>query len=628
MKTLDGSNMFIFDIEADGLLEEMTKVHCLSVLNLKTGIITSYTEPELIKQFFEYNQNNWFIGHNIVTYDFPALKKIYGIEPPEKLIDTLALSWVLEDHRKNHGLDSWGETVGVEKPKISDWKSLSIQDYIHRCTEDVRINYLVWKREYALLTSLYENDEQKMWEYIVYITQKMKDCQEQQEMGLKFDREYCEESLEKLKAIREEKLNALKEVMPMVPVKSKKAPPKAMYKADGSLSLIGIKWKEFLIANSYPDTYMEEVSYISGYKEPNPGSHAQLKNWLFSLGWIPQNYKFERDEETKETREIPQIGSPEGNGEICPSVKKLFEKEPALENLDSLFVVSHRIGVLKKFLVDEKDGRLYQGIAGLTNTLRWQHSVLVNMPKPDKKYGENIRGCLISDDGCLFIGADLVAIEDKTKQHYIYKYDPEYVKEMQTPGYDPHLVIAVKAGLLTEEQKEEHISGVKKYSDQRQKAKVVNYSATYKVGALKLSKQLDIPLKQAKKILEAYWDKNKAILDVEESLEIKEVWDKRWLKNPISGFWYRLRADKDKFSTLNQGIGVYVMDLWIKEMKKLGLKIPYQYHDEILKNCPSEKIEEETNLILLAMEEVNKKLSLNVKLNCSVQVAQKYSNCH
>ena len=90
MKTLDGSNMFIFDIEADGLLEEMTKVHCLSVLNLKTGIITSYTEPELIKQFFEYNQNNWFIGHNIVTYDFPALKKIYGIEPPEKLIDTFA----------------------------------------------------------------------------------------------------------------------------------------------------------------------------------------------------------------------------------------------------------------------------------------------------------------------------------------------------------------------------------------------------------------------------------------------------------------------------------------------------------------------------------------------------------
>jgi len=92
-----------------------------------------------------------------------------------------------------------------------------------------------------------------------------------------------------------------------------------------------------------------------------------------------------------------------------------------------------------------------------------------------------------------------------------------------------------------------------KIKDVRQKAKTVNFSATYKVGAETLARNGGFKLSFAKKLLETFWKRNKAILDVEKSLEIKEIGNQKWLKNPVSGFWYSLRAEKDKFSTLNQG---------------------------------------------------------------------------
>ena len=57
---------------------------------------------------------------------------------------------------------------------------------------------------------------------------------------------------------------------------------------------------------------------------------------------------------------------------------------------------------------------------------------------------------------------------------------------------------------------------------------------------------------------------------------------KKWIFNPVSQFWYSLRAEKDRFSTLNQSTGVYCFDQWIKRVRKKGIIINLQMHDEIL----------------------------------------------
>ena len=63
-------------------------------------------------------------------------------------------------------------------------------------------------------------------------------------------------------------------------------------------------------------------------------------------------------------------------------------RQPALENLDGLFVVRHRIGLLKGFLRDsDANGFIKAEIAGLTNTLRFQHKTVVNLPKVSRTYG-------------------------------------------------------------------------------------------------------------------------------------------------------------------------------------------------------------------------------------------------
>jgi hypothetical protein len=92
---------------------------------------------------------------------------------------------------------------------------------------------------------------------------------------------------------------------------------------------------------------------------------------------------------------------------------------------------------------------------GFTNTLRFKHKKpLTNLPGIDSPYGDEIRGCLIALDGQWLVGSDMVSLEATTRNHYIKPLDPVYVDEMSQEGYDPHLKIAVVAGMITDDEYE------------------------------------------------------------------------------------------------------------------------------------------------------------------------------
>src|SRR5690606_4473867 len=101
-----------------------------------------------------------------------------------------------------------------------------------------------------------------------------------------------------------------------------------------------------------------------------------------------------------------------------------------------------------------------------------------------------------------------------------------------------------------------------------------------------------------------------------------------WLYNPISQFWYSLRAEKDKFSTLNQGTGVYCFDTWVSYSRKRGIIISLQYHDEIMFYFDKNKKEEVKNILQEAIKEVNNTLKLNVELGISVDFGPNYAEVH
>ena len=564
------------------------------------------------------------VGHNIVRFDIPAVEKLLGIKVEARLIDTLALSWYIHHDRLKHGLEGYGDEYGVPKPVIKDWNSLSPEEYAHRCNEDVKINNRLYLLLNMKLNKLYDNENDKD-RLIDYLTFKLDCAREQEELQWKLDVPKAQAAYDEISRLKEEKVEQLAEAMPKRMLTRMVTQPKVMYKKDGELSSHGEKW--LALCKEYKQSLTSIGFKINtGEERGNPNSNDQVKDWLYSLGWKPRTFKFVRDKKTGDERQIEQVRK---GSELCSSVVDLASVDPAVDLLDGLTVLTHRAGILSSFLDCHKDGYLQAGVAGLTNTFRFKHyRPLVNLPSVDKPYGDVIRGCLTCPDGYVLAGADMTSLEDTTKRHYMKPLDPTYVEEMSREGFDPHLDLALHAGVINQDDIDKHNSGERSLKALRKNYKVVNYSATYGVGAAKLARETGMSKGEAKTLLDAFWSRNWAIEKVASTVRVREVMDGMWLLNPVSGFWHSLRSDKDRFSTLNQSTGVFCFDTWVAICRKNGVKAVGQFHDEIIalvKKGDEGKVE---NLMHEAAIMLNDKVKLNVPLGTDVQFGNTYADIH
>lgn len=631
----------VFDIESDGLLKTATRMHCLSYAIVDDGVIIekgSLTRKAEVIEFMSKQET--IVGHNIIRFDIPLTEKLTGVKKDYFAIDTLALSWYLHPLPGfGHSLEKWGERLGAKKPEIEDWKTLSKEVYIERCEADVVINVKLINYQLEYLKEIYRHEDD-LERLIRYLGFKMECLADQEIRGIPLDRRLAEESKLNLEFLIDEKISILRDKMPLKLGTVRKNKPKVMYKKDESLSHYGEAWLAELKRAGLPT----ETEVLRN--PPNPASHQQMKQWLSELGWVPMTFKESTSKTKKSGQMIPQMSLPYGAG-LCPSVIALFEEHPFLEALDGLYKARHREGIFNAFLeeVDDK-GKIYSTAHGFTNTLRLQHSrPIVNLPAPSRLYGKEIRGCLtVPNDDYVMVGADLSGLEDKTKQHFIYFYDPKYVADMQVEGFDPHLDIGVLANLLTEEESEFY----KKYDSEtatdkekqrhesikrrRFKAKTTNFSATYGAGPPKIADTLRCSLSEANKLFRTYWKRNRAVKQIANACRVKKVRGQKWLFNPVSSFWLFLKTDKDRFSTLNQNTGVYVFDAWIsnvrKRLKPLGILILLQYHDELMLICRKSKLNLVVAHLHQAMVEVNKELELNIMIYNSVDTGKNYAECH
>ncbi len=366
--------IIVFDIECDGLLTEVTHLHCFSYTIYDTSnkdkpnTYHSLTDSNLIKQLIDNNKDAYFCGHNIIRYDIPVLEKLFDIKMSNlKLIDTLGISWYLYPKAQVHGLEYWGTKLGVEKPYIEDWENQSIEDYIHRCESDVKINLLLMKEQFNYLTALYGNFNE-FYRLIEHLNFKLDCIREQEEIGIYLDKELCESSLQKLESLLDYKTKVLSALMPKTNAKVEKSKPKVTHKKDGTLSANGLKWFKFLKERNLP----EDTEVV--YEKPNPGSNNQLKDWLFSLGWKPQTFKVSPN--TGE--ELPQIQLPFGGG-ICPSILELYKDNPQLKELEDYYMLKHRLGLFKGYIDSlDENGRVYASVSSFTATLRMKHKKPIN----------------------------------------------------------------------------------------------------------------------------------------------------------------------------------------------------------------------------------------------------------
>jgi len=611
----------VFDIETDGLLEEATKIHVLSWMD-ENGVV-QYTHDQFMMALL-LTQAETLVGHNIIRFDIPVVEKLLGIKVKAKLVDTLALSWYLNHDRLRHGLEGYGEDYGIPKPQIKDWNNLTPEEYAHRCNEDVKINARLYKDLSNQLEWLYP-DQMERESFVQYLSFKMDCAREQEALGWKLDVEKAQSHYDELQSLREEKIEQLAEAMPKNKIYKKVEKPSRMTKADGSLTVYGERWHALLRAGGHPSTTVGPIQVLDKEERANPNSNNQVKEWLQALGWQPATFKYHRNPDGSE-RTVEQVRD---GSELCESVKLLIDKNPSVGILDGLSVINHRLGVFKGFLDCHKDGWLKAEIAGFTNTLRFKHyKPLVNLPGVDKPWGKEIRGCLTAPEGYTLCGADMTSLEDTTKRHYMQPIDPDYVAEMSREGFDPHLDLAKHAGAITQADIDKHNLGEISLKALRKNYKVVNYSATYGVGATKLSRTTGLSVKESKKLLDAFWDRNHAITKLVNNMYPREKNGKKWLKNPVSGYYHSLRSDKDKFSTLNQSTGVFCFDNWVALCRRNGVQTIGQFHDEIIALVADGQQEQTKQLMEKAIATLNDKLKLNVPLGVDAQFGTNYAEIH
>lgn len=158
----------IFDLETNGLLHDVTRIHCLGIYDTETNQTLVYNdqgnEEPLSRGLQRLEDADQIVGHNIINYDLPVIRKLYAwFKPSGRVLDTLVLSRVchadilkVDQKRKwnhmplqlygRHSLEAYGYRLNEYKGafgKDTDWKEWSqeMQDYM---VQDVVVTTKLW----------------------------------------------------------------------------------------------------------------------------------------------------------------------------------------------------------------------------------------------------------------------------------------------------------------------------------------------------------------------------------------------------------------------------------------------------------------------------------------------------
>ena len=154
----------VFDLETNGLLHDVTRIHCIAIYDSKTDEIETYNDEKnnkysITEGLCKLLVADTIVGHNIIGFDIPCISKLYNFFTPRcRVVDTLLLSRlyhpnILDIDKRHewrhmplqlygrHSLESYGYRLGEYKGefgKTSDWSEWSqeMEDY---CAQDVEV---------------------------------------------------------------------------------------------------------------------------------------------------------------------------------------------------------------------------------------------------------------------------------------------------------------------------------------------------------------------------------------------------------------------------------------------------------------------------------------------------------
>jgi DNA polymerase-1 len=437
----------LFDLETNGLLDEVTRIHVLVVRDKAEGWTrvfrrneTEDTIAEGIKLLTE--EGVIVVAHNGTGYDCEVLRKLYGVVIPwQRQRDTMVLSRLIWSDLKDldmnrrkkregqsfpgnligsHSLEAWGHRLGEHKgdyrgdPSIEDekvryakrWDSWnqSMEDY---CVQDIVVTEKLWdlicSKNYAEQAILIETQ-------VAHILAR------QERHGFLFDEKKAAQLYAKLV---QRKLELEAEV---------KAVFKPLFLRDGKTFTPAKSSKQYGYEAGAPMTKVKLTEF-------NPTSRDHVAYWLkLHYGWEP--IEFTND------------GKPKVDDEV---IAKLPYAEAA--PLKEYFMVAKRIGQLAEgkeawLKAVKADGRIHGRVntnGAVTGRMTHSGPNMGQVPASRSPYGHECRELFIVAACKKLVGADADALELRDLAGYMAAYDDgAYIRTVlegdKSKGTDMHSV--------------------------------------------------------------------------------------------------------------------------------------------------------------------------------------------
>lgn len=606
----------VFDIEANGLRFDVTEVWCLSGYDLDTGdVYEAFSYPDIEHTLSLADE---LIGHNVLNYDLPVLKKlgIYTPRSSQKITDTLVLSRLLNPDRKPpkgytgkggpHSIEAWGFRCGIHKPEHEDWSKFS-PEMAHRCQEDVRIQ-----------TKLYRHLMNKEWgdwdwSFASYIEHEVARIITQQEdngfcFNLPLAKQRVEELTNRIDCCDNQIIEVLsKEVQNLGPINKP-------FKKDGSYSKMVL---DYFGRSLFPGLVCGTFSRIT-FNTPNLGSRQKLTKQLLRMGWEPEHYT------DKGSPKLTVDGGP------CPSLDNVAKEEGKL--IAERFVLSHRRSQIQGWIgLVRPDGRITAEANPLgTNTGRMRHAKVVNVPKAAKQvmFGREMRELFtVTDNGngdYLLCGHDADGLELRVLAHHMSDMDftTRLVEGKSEDGTDAHTYNQKICGL-----------------DNRDQAKTTVYCLIYGGGDAKLGKVIGGTAKDGKRIRELLMAGLPALDRLIKGVKAQA---RSGYLVGIDGRKIFLRRDPvthkvqdhKALNTLIQGDGAIVMKLsmiYLNIMvrnRQLDVRKVIDQHDEAQAEVHRKDVEVYRNLSVLSVSKSGSKLKLKCPLKATSKVGKSWDMTH
>jgi hypothetical protein len=414
----------LFDIETDGLLVTVSKAWIVGFKDKDTGEIKKWLNGDEGWRVY-FDQARLLIGHNIIGYDLPALKKIFGWVPNPQcnIHDTLLMSQA-QNYRRflsgRHSLEEWGIFFGDHKGEYDDWSQYT-PEMAEYWEQDIKLTDKVYEfllKEYRVIAGRNGHFKKSLQnEHAV-----AKFAARASEIGWKFDRRAGEQLLieMELAMVATEAIIVPKLKIKTVAtdkVKGVVHPKKPKWLKNGNYDAHTCRFFEI-----DPETGSDEdFRLVEGpysrieFVNPTMKNLEDVKEFLYSIGWEPDDWNLKKDENGTWVKVSPKL-----------SESSLLALGKDGELLNDYTTTKSRHSILKGWLeaLDDND-RLHGGCFTIaTPTGRARHSGLVNVPGADAPWGKQIRSLFVADPGYKVIGADSSGNQFRALCHYLR--NPDY----------------------------------------------------------------------------------------------------------------------------------------------------------------------------------------------------------